>query len=157
MATYQKYTYVDHETFMNDLHTFVLANGWTVNFFDVYDTGRKRLHLSNGSVHYDTYSPSANDIYIYGCTGYNAAHAGWEQPGSSPDGPRIDGLPDTPGRKYMFIANGWTIYIGREFSYISSPNYWEWFSFGTITDKIGTWTGGSFVCAKAQYLFTPIM
>lgn len=140
MAYYQNYTFTTANQALQDLAAFAAANGWTIDFSGAYNTSYWRVHLHQGEAHFDFYSANATTFYMYGCTDYNSGLAPDLQPGAS----GIKSYIYAVGKNYWFVAVAGAIYT----AHIDGSNGFNWGMFGTISAKIGSWTGGA--CAQAN-------
>jgi hypothetical protein len=91
--------------FLNDLATFAISAGWTVDHNGVELGSDYWLAVHNGSCYLDYYVPPSNDrIQLYGATGYSggSGHAG--QANSSVNFSMLFPAPPGPFNAYHFFS-----------------------------------------------------
>lgn len=135
---------------VNACKTLAEQNGWTI---DRHDAGT-RVHFHKGVLHFEVYKYSATHLGLVGCSGYNSGSTPTAQPGASAAtlgyildyaGPGADGMMPM----FRLVATGTSIYIfPGVLDYSSYPINTRGMALGEITDKIGSWEGGQFVCGS---------
>ena len=154
MSNYEYHLFTSVDTLLSDLNTFVGANGWSVDFFGVY-SGHNRLHVHKDTAHFEFWWYNAAVVGFVGCTGYLSGNSPSTQPGASGIS-LIDNFTVFTGvtLAYRFIIFGSSLYIGKP---LYTTGLWVWTAVGSIVDKVGSWTGGQFICglATTSYFFTP--
>lgn len=133
MASYAVFTATTTNLFIQNVKTMAEANGWIIDFFGLYSSNnRLHLHNSEGS-HFEIWYNSAVLVNIAACTGYDSALAPTSQPGVSGVG--------------QIVGNLVTLVFVAPFSIslkTTNTSQYRNMQFGTIVDKIGSWTGGTF-------------
>lgn len=144
MALHQFYTFTGTNQFISDLNDFALANGWSVDFFGLYNSNN-RIHVHKGSNHFEAWYNSTTVVNLNGCSGYSSGSAPSSQPGVS--GTKALGSL-AAGSLYCFVSCGTTMYLGSTAA--GAAGAWSWVILGEIlaADKIGTWAGGQLVGSR---------
>lgn len=148
---YQTGSATDQTDLMDDLQTFVAANGFTV---DNYDGPNRFLSISRAAddLYVTFYWDGTSHMALFQALGYNGAYAQqpWNQADDSGNGNstlaniysgrNINNIGAGPFTAYHFFAytNPYAIHVVLEFS----PGLYRHFGFGMIS-KHGTWTGGA--------------
>lgn len=140
MPAYELFAATTTNLFIQNIKTKAEAYGWTIDFFGLYN-GNNRLHLHNADgAHFEIWYQSATLVNIRGCTGYNSGAIPTAQPG-------VSGNCQIQSSLWHFIVVGpHSIYIKSS----SVTTYYQNTQIGFISDKIGSWAGGSCV-SSAQY------
>ena len=134
---------------VDSIKTLAEDNGWTI---DRHDAG-SRCHLHKGTLHFEVYYYDNRKLGIVGCTGYASGSSATAQPGTSAARPGwilnspINANNEGLSPQVRYVASGNSIYCF--FGYAQSTGYGmntRAMAFGEITDKIGNWVGGQFVC-----------
>jgi len=133
---------------VNACKTLAEENGWSIDRHDL----NTRLHLHKGLLHFEVYKYSSTHLALVGCSGYDSGASATAQPGASAatTGYILDYAgPSNEGTMPMFrlVASGTSIYIFP--GVIDGSNYpvnTRGMAFGEITEKIGNWADGQFVC-----------
>ena len=120
------------------------ADGWTV---DYSTTGR--IHIHKGSYHFEIYAYTSNNLGIVGCTGYTSGQTPPNQPGAS--GILQTHVIASSTTNYQIISTGSNVICLLYRLYGPAINSC---AFGTISEKIGSWSGGQFVLGGSSYYST---
>lgn len=125
------------DLFILAVKTFAEANGWSTDLFSTtYSTSHNRLHMHKGGCHFELYYGSADYAYLNTCTGYDGSLPA-AQPGAAPTFSYV-GTAKLAGDKLCLISTPSVLYFGK---YRPSVGFCGLACVGTLTEKIGAWTG----------------
>ncbi|MGI6655263.1 MAG: hypothetical protein ACOX5Z_00225 [Desulfobulbus sp.] len=119
-----------------ELAAFAGGCGWTIDL-NVDVSNRRRLHLHSGSAHFELYAYNNDRIYCYACTGYDAAKAHNDQPGTT--SPYRDFyIAGSSGQPAWFVSCGGALYV----AVLYQGSEYRWIALIESFAKIGAWEGG---------------
>ena len=133
MALYETHNFTTGVQFLQDFAAFALANGWTVDRSETYQSTNWRIHIHKGAAHFELRS-SATAVRVSSCTGYDSLADATGQPGYNG---AERSFANTVGETYTFVSTVGAIYFTR-----AKPGDYEWGGLFVIQDKIGTWADG---------------
>lgn len=136
MAVYETGTATDTTDLINKLITFATANGWTVN------TPTSGKVFTKGGIYFGL-NFDADDVWVCGATGYNAAAAWSAQPGASASQCRANDIAG-PYVAYHFFTGTSPDYLHVVVE--KTAGVFKHFVMGQLV-KNGTFTGGEYVGA----------
>lgn len=119
--------------FLENLKTTAEAYGWVIDYWGTYSGANYRLHLHNtAGAHFDFVYRSSTLATVYGCTGYSAGAAPAAQPNTSA------GVEVYVVQAHLIIVGPDAIFVRHASSSVAESRVWQ---FGSITDKLGGWSG----------------
>lgn len=137
---YAELTATSPDDVIDKIATFASSNGWTIHRNNLVSTNRT-LTLSKGTDYIHVYNTNNTDIYLLISVGYDGALAPSAQP--NPSGSAQTNLLAGPYTKlYLFADSSPSNYI--HVAVETSGGIFRHMSFGMM-DKLGTWTGGTYV------------
>lgn len=133
MAAYDFFAATTTNLFIEHIKTKAEAYGWTIDFFGLYG-GYNRLHLHNADgAHFEIWYYSSSQVNIRGCTGYDSGATPTAQPG-------VSGNCTFGNGNHLIVVGEHSIFIKA-----TTSGTYQNIQFGYVADKIGSWTGGTFI------------
>lgn len=140
---YSEQTASSPDDVISKIATFAAANGWTIDRNDLVSTNRT-LTLRNGTDHVHVYNTDTGNIRLRGSVGYTAGAAPSAQPNVSVEA--ITNVGVGPYTKlYLFASATPAPHIHAVIEL--ADGIFRFLSFGMV-EKLGTWTGGTYVDAS---------
>ena len=139
MATLFSNSGTSYTTFISDLASFLVANGWTNDLVT-----SSRIHTHKGGWHFELFYSTVY-FYVIGCTSYDSGQGSTTQPGTGPNTGAAANILGSTGGYYRFVSTPTTITIFTvNANYVATSRT---ISFGYGITPIGGWTGGGFYSA----------